>query len=85
MAAQTHHPGSRFFDAAQGGGAAAGSNGSVVVTYYAQAELPVTFDGAKLTQILFNGTQVGSLIVDGVKLFMRAWGRTAHKMMAEVV
>lgn len=70
---------------AQGGGAAAGSNGSVVVTYYAQAELPVTFDGVKLTQILFNGTQVGSLIVDGVKLFMRAWGRTAHKMMAEVV
>lgn len=56
---------------AQGGGAASGAKGSVVVTYYARAELPVTFNGNKLTQLIFNGTEVKSLIYNGTKIFMR--------------
>lgn len=55
----------------QGGGAAAGARGSVVVTYYALAELPVRFDGTQLTKLIFNGTEVKSLIYNGQTIFAR--------------
>ena len=57
----------------QGGGAAAGARGSVVVTYYALAELPVSFNGTKLTKLIFNGTEVKSLIYNGQTIFARRW------------
>lgn len=55
----------------QGGGAGSNSNGSVVVIYYARAELPVIFNGTTLERLIFNGVEIESLIYDGVKLFMR--------------
>lgn len=55
----------------QGGGAAAGARGSVVVTYYALAELPVRFNGTQLTKLIFNGTEVKSLIYNGQTIFAR--------------
>lgn len=57
----------------QDGGAAAGARGSVVVTYYALAELPVRFDGTQLTKLIFNGTEVESLIYNGQTIFARRW------------
>ena len=55
----------------QGGGAGSNSTGSVVVEYYARAELPVNLDGTTLERIIFNGVEVESLIVDGVKMYFR--------------
>lgn len=55
----------------QGGGAAAGARGSVIVTYYALAELPVRFNGTQLTKLIFNGTEVKSLIYNGQTIFAR--------------
>lgn len=55
----------------QGSGSAANSNGKVIVTYYAQAELPASYNGVKLTKITFDGTEIGSLIFNGTKLFIR--------------
>lgn len=63
---------------AQGGGAASNAPGSVEVTYYAATELPVSFNGTKLTKLIFNGTEVKSLIYDGTRLFaqgLRRWKR----------
>ena len=57
----------------QGGGAAAGARGSVIVTYYALAELPVRFNGTQLTKLIFNGTEVKSLIYNGQTIFARRW------------
>lgn len=62
----------------QGGGAGSNSQGSVEVSYYARAELPVIFNGTTLERLFFNGVEVESLIYDGVKLFfrkLRRWGR----------
>ena len=62
----------------QGGGAGSNANGSVEVSYYARAELPVIFNGVTLECLIFNGVEVESLIYDGVKLFfrkLRRWGR----------
>ncbi|MBR5560173.1 MAG: hypothetical protein IKU73_02025 [Clostridia bacterium] len=59
----------------QGGGAASDGNGSVAVTYYARCELPIRFDGAAVERLFFNGTEIGSLVYNGVKLFMRRWMR----------
>ncbi len=59
----------------QSGGAESNTNGSVKVTYHARAELPVRFDGAMIERLFFNGTEVGSLVFNGVKLFMRRWTR----------
>lgn len=53
----------------QGGGAGSGANGSVTVTYYAMAELPVIFNGTRLTKLVFNGTEVSGLIYDGTRVF----------------
>lgn len=58
-------------ETSQSGGAAPGTNGSVIVTLYARSELPVRFDMAMVEQIIFNGTNVGSLIYNGTKVFMR--------------
>lgn len=55
----------------QGGGAGAGTRGSVAVTYYALAELPVRFDGTQLTKLIFDGTEVESLIYNGQTIFAR--------------
>ena len=53
----------------QGGGAASGSAGSVTVAYAADTELPVIFDGTRLTKIIFNGTQASSLVYNGTTIF----------------
>lgn len=55
---------------AQGGGAGSNSVGSVVVTYYADAELPVMFNGVKLMEIYFNGVKVEHLVYNGAAVFM---------------
>ena len=54
----------------QGGGATSGNNGSVTVTYYARAELPIIFDGTQLERIIFDGVEIESLIYNGTKLFI---------------
>jgi hypothetical protein len=59
----------------QGGGASSGGNGSVKVTYFARTELPVRFDGAIVERLFFNGTEIGSLVYNGAKVFMRRWMR----------
>lgn len=59
----------------QGAGGASGASGSVKVTYYAGADLPVRFDNAPVGRIVFNGIAVGSLVYNGVKVFMRRWMR----------
>lgn len=53
----------------QGGGAASNKSGSVVVKYYAMGELPITFNGTKITELIFNGTKVTSVYYNGTKLF----------------
>lgn len=63
----------------QGGGAAANGAGSVVVTYYARADLPVNFNGTTLERIIFNGVDIQSLIFNGTKLFFeRIKGRVSE-------
>lgn len=54
----------------QGGGAAGAQVGEVTVTYAADAEIPVEFDGVKLMQILFNGVKVEHLVYNGAAIFM---------------
>ena len=66
----------------QGAGAASNANGSVVVTYYAAAELPVIFNGTTLQKIFFNGTEVGSLVVDGTKVFMERLRQKINRLAA---
>ena len=61
-----------------GGGAEGRKAGSVVVTLYANAELPITFDGTKIEKLIYNGVEISSLIYNGTKLFferLRRWGR----------
>lgn len=53
-----------------GGGASSNTAGSVQVTYYARAELHVFFDGAQLERIIFNNTELGSLVFNGTTIFM---------------
>lgn len=65
----------------QGGGAGSNSAGSVVVAYYADAELPVTFDGVKLMEILFDGIRVEHLIYNGSALFMHKLKQGAAAIM----
>ena len=55
----------------QGGGAGSNARGSVEVSYYARAELPIIFNGTTLERLFYNGVEVESLIYDGTKLFMR--------------
>lgn len=54
----------------QGGGATSATNGSVVVSYHAKAELPIIFNGVQLEQLFFNGVEIESLIFNGTKLFI---------------
>ena len=65
----------------QGGGAGSHSAGSVAVTYYADAELPVSFNGVKIMEIFFNGTKVEHLVYNGAALFVHTLkrGMTALK------
>ena len=58
-----------FSTTQQGGGAASGGAGSVTVTYHAEAELPVIFNGTRLTEVIFNGTKVTGLIYNGTTVF----------------
>ena len=66
----------------QGGGAGNNAAGSVVVTYYARAELPVIFNGTTLERLIFNGVEVESLIYDGTRLFMRRLRNAAQNCIA---
>ncbi len=56
---------------AQGGGAGANQKGSVQVTCLAAGELPVVFNGTRLSALIYNGVRVGSLIYNGTKLYCR--------------
>ena len=67
---------------AQGGGAGSHSAGSVVVTYYADAELPVSFDGVKLMELFFNGTRVEHLVYNGAALFMHTLKRGVAALLS---
>lgn len=62
---------------APGGGAASGENGSVTVTYAAETDIPVVFNGTRLRQLWINGVRAMSLIYDGTKVYMRRWRRSA--------
>ena len=53
----------------QGYGAAAGGIGNVTVTYYARAELPITFNGQTIEKIEYNGVEIDSLWYNGTQLF----------------
>ena len=64
----------------QGGGAGSNQTGSVVVTYYADAELPVTFNGVKLMEMIFNGVKVEHLVYNGAAVFMHTLKRSAAAM-----
>lgn len=58
----------------------AGESGSVEVTYYARAELPIRFDGSIVERLIFNGTEVTSLVYNGTKVFMeRMKGRKKRR------
>lgn len=59
----------------QGGGAASDVNGSARVAFIAPDTIPVVFGGTRLTALYLNGVKATSLIVDGVKLYMRRWRR----------
>jgi len=69
----------------QGGGAGSDGRGSVVVTYYADAELPVTFNGVKLIEIFFNGTKVERLIYNGAAVFMHKMKRRAAALACRML
>ena len=55
----------------QGGGASGNSTGSVVVTYYALAEIPVLCDGLTLEKGYGDGEEFEHLMIDGVTIFCR--------------
>ena len=62
------------------GGASSNNAGSVTVTYYAIADIPVVFNGTRLTAIIFNGKRITGLIKDGTRIFARwmgGWRRVA--------
>lgn len=61
----------------QSGGAESNTNGSVVVTYFARAELPINFNGTQLDRLFFNGVEIGSVIFNGTKLFFERMRRRA--------
>ena len=67
---------------AQGGGAGSHSAGSVVVTYYADAELPVSFDGVKLMELFFDGTKVEHLVYNGAALFIHTMKRGVAALLS---
>lgn len=48
-----------------------GGSGIVVIRGKGGDFLPVFLNGTRISKIMFNGVQVGGLIVDGVKLFAR--------------
>lgn len=68
----------------QGGGAGSNAAGSVVVTYYADAELPIVFDGVKLMELYYNGVKVEHLIYNGAALFAHKLKRGAVAAAARI-
>lgn len=54
---------------------AEGKAGSVQVTYYARAELPIRYDGNIVERLIFNGTEVTSLVYNGTKVLMERMKR----------
>lgn len=50
-------------------------SGYAVITFVKKGELPVVFNGVALQKLLFGGVEVGSLVVNGTKVFMRRWKR----------
>lgn len=66
----------------KGGGASSNNAGSVTVTYYAVADIPVIFNGTRLTEIIFNGTRLTGLIKDGTRIFARWMGKRRKAVMA---
>lgn len=65
----------------QGGGAGSNARGSVEVSYYARAELPIIFNGTTLERLIYNGVEIESLIYDGVRLFMRRMRECLNSMV----
>lgn len=51
------------------GGAEAGACGSIEVSYHARAELPILFNGVRLTRLFFNGTEAKGLVFGGTRVF----------------
>ena len=66
----------------QGGGAASNSAGSVTVTFAAVAELPVSFNGTQLTQLIFNGSEVSGLVYNGTTIFAGRYKACLKRMAA---
>lgn len=60
----------------RGGGALANKAGSVIVEYYARADLPIVFNGTTIERLIFNGVDIQSLIYNGKKLFFERMKRT---------
>lgn len=50
--------------------------GSVIVEYYARADLPIVFNGTTIERLIFNGVDIQSLIYNGKKLFFERMKRT---------
>ena len=66
----------------QSGGASSNAAGSIVVIYYARAELPIIFNGVTLERLIYNGVEIESVIYDGVRLFMRRLKHAAQNCFA---
>lgn len=66
----------------QGGGAASNAIGSVQVTYYARAELPIRFDGSVVERLVFNGTEITRLVYNETVLFIQRLRKRRKAAMA---
>ena len=54
------------------------TNGHAKITYIVKGELPIVFNGTKIQKLIVNGMEVTSLIFNGTKLFFgRMMGRFA--------
>lgn len=52
-----------------GGGAASRANGYAIVTYYAKAELPITYNNQIVMELYYNNQEVKSLYYNGTKIY----------------
>ena len=53
----------------QGGGSSSNSRGSVTVSYWANVELPIIFNGVRPIQLYFNDVEIKNLYFNGEQLF----------------
>lgn len=53
----------------QGAGSGNNTNGYAVVTYYAKAELPITYDNQIVMELYYNNQEVKSLYYNGTKIY----------------